>query len=70
MGDWVYSVDNGAIVAVPLSRVGRTRAVGHHVERVVLATGAVLEISARIRSPTAAPSRTYPLAARSAASMW
>jgi hypothetical protein len=46
VGDLVYSVDDGAVLAVPIARVGQTRATGHHVQRVVLASGAVLEISA------------------------
>ncbi|MCA9517257.1 MAG: hypothetical protein KC635_20095, partial [Myxococcales bacterium] len=44
-GDLVYSVDDGAIVAVPLARVGQTPVSAHHVVRVVLDGGAVLEIS-------------------------
>ena len=34
------------MVVVPLVRVGRTRAVDNHVQRVELANGAVLEVSA------------------------
>ncbi len=45
VGDLVYSVDHNEIVAVPILRVGRTPVAGHHVVRVVLASGAVLEIS-------------------------
>jgi hypothetical protein len=44
-GDLVYSADHDAIVAVPLLRVGKTPVGVHHVVRVVLAGGAVLEIS-------------------------
>jgi hypothetical protein len=44
-GDLVYSVDRGAIVAVPLVRVGSTRVEAHHVVRVVLDDGSVLEVS-------------------------
>jgi hypothetical protein len=44
-GDLVYSVDNGAIVAVPILRVGSTPVIGHHVLRVTLEDGGVLEIS-------------------------
>jgi hypothetical protein len=46
VGDLVYSVDNGAIVAVPLIRVGRTPVSHHKVVRVVLEDGRSLEISA------------------------
>jgi hypothetical protein len=46
VGDLVYSVDHDAIVAVPLSRVGHTAVLHHHVVRVVLENGRVLEISA------------------------
>jgi hypothetical protein len=45
-GDLVYSVDHDAIVAVPLVRVQRRAVHDHHVVRVTLASGAVLEISA------------------------
>jgi Hint domain-containing protein len=45
VGDLVYSVDHEAIVAVPLVLVGRTPVAAHHVMRVVLADGAVLEMS-------------------------
>jgi hypothetical protein len=44
-GDLVYSVDGAAIVAVPLLRVGKTRVASHHVVRVELDDGSVLEIS-------------------------
>lgn len=46
VGDLVYSVNNGAIVPVPLIRVGRTPVDHHQVVRVVLADGRSLEISA------------------------
>jgi len=45
VGDLVYSVDRDAIVAVPLVRVGRTPVAAHRVARVVLADGAVLQMS-------------------------
>jgi hypothetical protein len=45
VGDLVYSVDRGAIVAVPLISVGRTPVASHHVVRVVLTDGAVLQMS-------------------------
>jgi hypothetical protein len=45
VGDLVYSVDHDAIVAVPLARVSHTRVAGHHVMRVVVEGGAVLQIS-------------------------
>ena len=45
VGDFVYSVDHDAIVAVPLALVGRTPVASHHVMRVVLAGGAVLQVS-------------------------
>ncbi len=44
-GDLVYSVDRGAIAAVPILRVGSTRVSAHHVVRVVLSSGSVLELS-------------------------
>jgi hypothetical protein len=50
-GDLVYSVDHGAVVAVPVLRTNRTPVHDHHVVRVTLATGAVLEVSPR--HPTA-----------------
>lgn len=46
-GDLVYSVHEGAVVAVPLARVGRTAVTNHHVVRVELANGRVLEVSGR-----------------------
>lgn len=45
VGDLVYSVDHDAIVAVPLIAVGRTPVAAHRVVRIVLETGAVLEMS-------------------------
>ena len=45
IGDLVYSVDDGAIVAVPIVRAGRTPVRNHWVVRVELDSGAVLEIS-------------------------
>lgn len=45
-GDLVYSVDRGEIAVVPVLRVGRTPVAGHRVVRVVLDSGAALEISA------------------------
>jgi hypothetical protein len=45
VGDLVYSVVDEAIVPVPVLRVGHTRVLGHHVVRVKLSSGRVLEIS-------------------------
>jgi hypothetical protein len=42
----VYSVDGAAVKAVPLLFVHRTEVTRHHVQRVKLASGATLEISA------------------------
>lgn len=50
-GDLVYSVDHEAIVAVPVLRTHRAPVHDHHVVRVTLESGAVLEISPR--HPTA-----------------
>jgi hypothetical protein len=50
-GDLVYSVEHDAVVAVPVARINRTPVHDHHVVRVTLASGAVLEISPR--HPTA-----------------
>ncbi|MEO7328552.1 MAG: hypothetical protein ABI193_08240 [Minicystis sp.] len=50
-GDLVYSMSGQAIVAVPILRVNKVPARDHHVVRVSLETGAVLEISPR--HPTA-----------------
>jgi hypothetical protein len=46
VGDLVYSVDHGLVVAVPIVRANRIAARDHVVKRVVLETGTVLEISA------------------------
>jgi hypothetical protein len=46
VGDLVYSVDHDAVVVVPIARVSSRPAIHHRVMRVVLDTGAVLEISA------------------------
>jgi hypothetical protein len=45
-GDLVYSVDGSATVAVPIKSVNVNPVVGHHVLRIALASGVVLEISA------------------------
>jgi hypothetical protein len=45
VGDLVYSVDGSGIVVVPIARTGSTAVASHHVVRLVLDTGAVLEIS-------------------------
>jgi hypothetical protein len=45
LGDLVYSVDGGAVKAVPLIRIKQTAVEHHHVMRVKLATGVTLEIS-------------------------
>lgn len=44
-GDFVYSVDHAALRAVPIIRTNRVPVSNHHVVRVVLTTGSVLEIS-------------------------
>ncbi len=44
-GDLVYSVDRGAIVAVPVLRVGSTPVTAHRVVRIELDDGRVLELS-------------------------
>jgi hypothetical protein len=46
VGDLIFSVDDNAVVAVPIERINRTAVFDHHVVRVTLASGAVLEISA------------------------
>jgi hypothetical protein len=51
VGDLVYSVEHDAIVAVPIVRTNRAPVHDHHVVRVALANGVVLEISPR--HPTA-----------------
>jgi hypothetical protein len=55
VGDLVYSVEHDAVVAVPILRVNRAPVHDHHVMRVRLATGAILEISPR--HPTAEGSK-------------
>jgi hypothetical protein len=45
-GDLVYSVNGHAIAAVPINSVSRNPVMGHHVLRLRLANGNVLEISA------------------------
>ena len=45
-GDLVYSIDDEAVTAVPIKSVNVNPVVGHHVLRLVLASGVVLEISA------------------------
>lgn len=44
-GDLVYSVDRGEVVVVAIVRTQRTPVVDHHVMRVTLQGGAVIEIS-------------------------
>jgi hypothetical protein len=51
VGDLVYSVEHGAVVAVPVLRTSKTPAHHHRVVRVRLASGVVLEVSPR--HPTA-----------------
>jgi hypothetical protein len=46
VGDRVLSVDHGRVVDVPILEINRTPARHHHVVRVELSNGAVLEISA------------------------
>ncbi len=46
VGDLVYSIDRGAMRAVPILRTNRTPVSGHHVLRVTLSGGSSLEISA------------------------
>ncbi len=45
VGDLVYSVDQGAIVPVPVARIGSTPVAHHQVLRLTLSDGAVIEIS-------------------------
>ena len=45
VGDLVYSVERDGVVAVPVLRATRTAVWNHHVVRIQLATGRVLEIS-------------------------
>jgi hypothetical protein len=57
VGDLVYSVREGAVVAVPLRAVNRKPVTGaHSVARVTLASGAVLDIS---RGHPTADGRTF-----------
>jgi hypothetical protein len=46
VGDLVYSVDHDAVVAVPIARINRTPVHAHHVVRMAMENGVVLEISA------------------------
>lgn len=50
-GDLVYSMHQGQVSLVPIAEVGRKAQVDHHVMRLTLANGSVLEISPR--HPTA-----------------
>jgi hypothetical protein len=45
VGDMVYSVDQGSVRPVPIVRTSRVVVRSHHVVRVALASGAILEIS-------------------------
>jgi hypothetical protein len=45
VGDLVYSVDNEAIVAVPIERVGSTEVAAHYVLALELSNGRQIEIS-------------------------
>jgi hypothetical protein len=45
-GDEVYSVNEGAVTVVPILRIHRKAVVRHHVMRIRLENGSVLEISA------------------------
>lgn len=45
VGDLVYSVNDYAVTVVPIARIGRTPVHAHHVVRVELESGTVLEIS-------------------------
>lgn len=44
-GDLVYSIDGGRLAIVPIARIGSTAIVHHHVVRLELENGRVLEIS-------------------------
>jgi hypothetical protein len=44
-GDLVYSIDRGQLAIVPIVRTQRTAVSGHHVMRVQLSSGSVLQIS-------------------------
>jgi len=61
LGDLVYSMDQGVLRPVPVLAVSRRAAVGHHVVRLTLATGAVLHISGG--HPTADGRNFYDLSA-------
>lgn len=54
-GELVYSVDRGRLKAVPIVRTQRTLAKDHHVVRVVLTSGRILEISPRHPTATGQP---------------
>jgi hypothetical protein len=58
-GDLVYSVHDGAIVAVPIARASKNPVAGHYVLRIRLETGVTIEVSAM--HPTA-DGRTLALA--------
>jgi hypothetical protein len=45
VGDLVYSIHEGQVVVVPIERTNRVAVRGHRVVRVLLATGATLEMS-------------------------
>ena len=45
LGDLVYSVDDDAVVLVPIVRVGQTPVTNHRVARITTTDGRVLEIS-------------------------
>jgi hypothetical protein len=45
VGDLVFGVSDNAVVAVPIQQVGSTPVFDHHVVRVTLSNGSVLEIS-------------------------
>jgi hypothetical protein len=45
-GDLVYSVEHDAVVVVPVARINRAPVTEHHMVRVALASGRILEISA------------------------
>ena len=60
-GDLVYSIDRGQLVVVPIVRTQRTEVSDHHVMRVTLSSGSVLQISPG--HPTADGTRFEALAA-------
>jgi len=45
VGDLVFSVSDNAVVAVPVLQVGSTQVFDHHVVRLSLSDGSVLEVS-------------------------